>query len=291
MIIVFGSSGYIGRHIHEYFYKKDNLLFGTSNDDSKKEFKYFDLQDSDLNNLNIDTSKAGHAFICSAISKPDECKKNEEKSYKINVAGTKKLIEQLWQKNIFPIWFSSEQVFDGKKGKYTEDDERNPISVYGRQKKIIEDFLLGSGNPFLIARVGRAYGLEHRDNTLITSLLEQFKNSKVIRCAADQIFSPIYIEDLVKLLDICLEKNLSGIYNFASPEAFSRLQLANMLKSQLGLKSSVAACSIRDFKTLEQRPLDTSLNVNKLIRDTGFKFTKIEDAIGRLKNIQIFEKI
>ena len=125
------------------------------------------------------------------------------------------------------------------------------------------------------------------DNTLLTNWVKQLQNDEVIRCATNQIFSLTYIKDLTNILDLVIEKKLYGLYNIASPESFSRFELVSMLKSQLKIESGkIIPCSIRDFKQfLDLRPFDTSLNVQKIIKDTNFEFTKTETCINKLENI------
>jgi dTDP-4-dehydrorhamnose reductase len=284
MKLVFGGSGYIGQRLCEYLSRKNELLAGTYFHSSKKGLHYFDLEDPDITKLDVDLNKANYAIICSAMTNIDQCKADQRKSYKINVDGTKKLIEQLFQKNIFPIFFSSDHVFDGKKGNYSESDKTCPCTVYGSHKAIIENFLLNTRKPFLIARLSKIFGLILSDKTILTSWAEQFKNDETVRCATDQRLSFTYAGDLMEVLDLAMEKKLCGLYNMASPESFSRFELATMLKSQLNIKSGkIVPCSINDFNFLDSRSLDTSLNCKKIIKATGFKFSKMEGCISILK--------
>ena len=105
-MIIIGASGYIGRNLKEYFKEKGKQIFGTYYHSKQNGLNYFDLENPDLSRLNVDLEQVSHAIICSATSKIDECKKNEDKSYKINVKGTKKLIEQCFESNIKPIFLS-----------------------------------------------------------------------------------------------------------------------------------------------------------------------------------------
>lgn len=284
MIIVIGGSSYIGKNICEHFSKEDKPFIGTYYNSLQKNLHYFDLQNPDLRNLNVDLRKVSHAVICSAITNIDTCKREETKTYKINVDGTKKVLEQLFEHRIFPLFFSSDYVFNGERGNYTENDETNPCTVYGRYKKTIEDFLLKSKNEFLIARISKIFGLVPKDGTILTTWKEQLLEDKNIQAAYDQIFSFTYIQDLVGVLNSAIEKRLTGIYNVASPESFSRLDLAKMLKSRLKIESGkIIPCSIDDFNFLDSRPKNTSLDTKKIQADTGFKFSRIEDCIDKLK--------
>lgn len=285
MKLIIGASGYIGKNIYDFFLKKEKII-GTYHKNRRKGLIYFSLENPNLENLGINFKKIDYAIICSSVTKPDDCKEDEDYSYGVNVNGTKKLIQQLFQKEIVPVFFSSEYVFDGRKGNYTESDETCPNTIYGAQKREIENFLLQTEKKSLILRLSKVFGLEENDGTILTSTVDRLKRNEQIKCATDQIFSPTYIGDLINALELALDKKLNGLYNLASPEHFSRYELSTLLKSSLKLDSGeIIPCSIRDFNFLDSRPLDTSMNIEKFITETDFKFKKMKDCISELEKI------
>ena len=79
--------------------------------------------------------------LLSAISDPDECYKNKKKSYLINVKYTKNLISKIKNNDIHLIFISTEFVYSGKKGNYSENSKSYPINLYGKQKLLIENYI------------------------------------------------------------------------------------------------------------------------------------------------------
>lgn len=285
-MIIIGASSFIGKHLYEHYFEKEKSVIGTYYSNYKKDLIKFDIKNPNILNFGANLKKHKYAFICSAMSHPDICKRNIKESYEINVKGTKKLLEQLLNEGIFPFFFSSEYVFNGEKGNYSENDERNSNTVYGNQKKEIEDFLIKSDKPFFIARLGKVFGVEKEDKTIVTSIIEKLLHNENLRCATDQIFCPTYIGDLVNILDISIERKLKGLYNVASPEIFSRYELAKFIKSHLNLDyGRIIPCSIKEIDFLDNRPLNTSLNSEKIKEDTDFKFTELKYNLDKLKNI------
>lgn len=285
MILVIGGSSYIGGKLCEYFSKKGELIGGTYCNSPKKNLIHFNMENPNVKELKINLNKVDYAFICSAISNIDSCKKYEEKAYKINVEGTKKTLEQFFDLKITPIFLSSDQVFNGERGGYNEHNLPNPCNVYGEHKKTIESFLLESKEKFLIGRISKIFGLTSEDGTILTSWVKSLKNNETIHCATNQIISPTYVADLVMAFDTAIKKKLNGLYNIAAPESFSRYELAKLLKERLHIKNGkIVPCSIRDFNFLDSRPLNTSLDVSKFIQETGFKFSKMTDSIDILRD-------
>ena len=79
--------------------------------------------------------------LLSAISDPDECYKNKKKSYLINVKYTKNLISKIKNNDIHLSVISTEFVYSGKKGNYSENSKSYPINLYGKQKLLIENYI------------------------------------------------------------------------------------------------------------------------------------------------------
>jgi len=288
MIIVIGASGFLGKRIYAHFSKKNMVLAGTYTNTPTKNLIFFDLMKPDLETMNIDLKKATHMVICSAVTDMDSCKREKERSIKINVDGVKNLLQQSFMKNIFPIFISSDYVYDGMKGNYSEEDKQKPNMQYGYQKMLVEKYLASQKKPFMIARLGKIYSLDPKDDTMLTSWARQLYNNEEIRCATDQIFSPSYVEDIAYALDIAIQKNLKGLYNVVSPESFSRFELASMVKSQLNISSGkIIPCSIKDFNFFDNRPLNTSLKCEKFINATNMKFTLMQDSLEILQNIRL----
>lgn len=285
MKIIIGGSGYIGTNLSEHLKKNGETIVGTCYRNPRKGLLYFDLENPDLSNLGLDLDKVDRIIIASAIHNINECKTNKERSYRINVDGTKKLIEQSIKYHITPVFLSSDCVFDGKKGNYSESDMTNPCNNYGAHKKIIEDFLLQSREDFFIARLSKVFGVTPGDKTFLASWALSLKKGDTISCAIDQRICPTYINDLVRVLDIAFKRNLKGLYNIASPESYCRLDLARMLQSELCIETGkIIPCYLRDLNLLDPLPQDVSMNTEKIQKDTGFRFTPMKNCLSELKS-------
>jgi dTDP-4-dehydrorhamnose reductase len=283
MNIVIGGSGYIGRNLCKHFSEKNELLIGTYYQHKKEGLSFFDLSNPDLKKLDIDLKKARNAFICSSICNIDRCKTEEKEAYKINVEGIEKIISQCFDLDLFPVFFSSDNVFNGKKGNYTEEDETNPCNVYGTHKKIIEDFLLNSRENFLVARLSMIYGTQERGQ-YFEEIIGKLKKGLCLRQATDQKLTPTHIDDLVNILDISIQRGLKGLYNIAASGIYSRFELSKLIKSRLEICSGmIIPCSIKDFKFADNRPLDMGLNNAKIMKETGYRFIPVEKALKKLK--------
>lgn len=285
MIIVFGASGFIGNRLYKYYNAMQKPVTGTYLNNPQEGLVKFDFMHPDITELDIDLKKVQYAILCTAASRIDYCVQEEEKAYAVNVLGTKKIIDQLFQNNILPIFISSDHVFDGIKGYYSDMDKTSAVNNYGRHKVEIETYLFNSKQNYIVSRISKVYGLDPEDGTIISEFAKNLIEDKSILCATDNIFSPTYVEDIVRAIDILIVRNMRGIHNVVSPQAISRYDLAAKVKQRLKISTGkISPCLINDFDFLDMRPLNTSLDPTRFISATGYEFMKIDDAIDSYKS-------
>ena len=183
MIFILGASGYIGNNIYKSFTEEGLAVAGTYFKKKKNGLIYFDICNMSLDKVELD-KKIRYIIIASGINNNiDDSKKNWKNSYYVNVTKTKIVIDYCFENNITPIYISSDGVFDGIKGRYKEIDKKNPINCYGHIRSEVEDYLLNSGNKFIILRMGKVFGTDLEDGTIITDTIQQLrKKKKIIMC-------------------------------------------------------------------------------------------------------------
>ena len=274
-VIVFGASGLIGSYLYELL-KESYKVIGTYNKNPKEGMMFFDLTKSSLNELNLEGIKYG--IISSAVTKLDKCRDNPEYSYEVNVKGVKGIINEMSERGIIPVFLSSAAVFDGVNGGYRGDDGKNPISVYGEQKAEVEEFIISSLKEYLIVRPGKVFGIKKGEGVLFSDWLEKYKKGEEIKCADDEQISPTYAGDVSRAIMMLLEKDCRGIYNINYPEHYSRYRMALDFFRFLKIKDAkITRCSIKDFNFSEKRMMNSYMDSSRLIKDTGFCFTPLED--------------
>ena len=237
----------------------------------------------DLSDTLRDPRLFSHAVILIAIPNPDLCAKDVSKSHAINVDGIKHIVDYLLRWDIKPVFTSTESVFDGETGYYSESEPVNPIMTYGEQKVEVERYIQEKCDRFIIARLAKVVGDTINDGTLFTSWWDQLINHENIYCAYDQTFSPIHVEDVVNSIIRLIELDCNGIFHICSPNPYTRLELLNLLVSQFKTRSEtgseVIPCSIHEFDVVEKRPLNVSMNPSKLIETTGIYIRSVETMV------------
>tara|TARA_B100001250_G_C19669202_1_gene730686 strand:+ start:136 stop:1017 length:882 start_codon:yes stop_codon:yes gene_type:complete len=278
--LIIGGSGKIGKII-----KKKNDIFTFYKNKIKGGIKFNILKD-DVNKL-IDKFKINRIVLLSAISDPDECLKNKKLSNSLNVEKTKNIIDKIIKKNIYFVFFSSEYIFNGRKGNYDEKSSVNPTNLYGKQKYIIEKYIQKKTKNYCILRIAKTYGDQLDDKTLVSNfLINLIKGEKNFYIASDQKFNPLYVKDLKKIVNLFMYKKITGIFNIGGPIAISRYNCIKKVLScfnyNIRKKVKINKISFKKVKTLDQLPLDVSLNIKKLKKILNFKMTNITDVAKKI---------
>ena len=278
-ILILGGNGFIGK----YYKKFSNIdeLYSTTSKKKNKNIKFNILYD-DIEKI-LGKYKITHVVIFAAISNPLECEKKKILSERINVIKMKKLINKLIKNKKYFIYFSSEYVFDGKKGNYSEKSKINSKILYGKQKGIIEKFLEKKNKKnFSIMRIGKTFGDEIDDKSIFTSSLKDcLKNKKRLIVAIDQKFNALYVKDLIKIIDIFIKKNIIGIYNVCGDEQFTRLLYIKKIINRFKFSNTkIVGKEFKYLTNLKNIPLNVSMNNCKLKKKIKFKFTKFETYLN-----------
>ena len=208
-------------------------------------------------------------YICAAYTWVDGCEMNEQKSFNINSFAPGRIAEEAQKLGVKVVYFSSDYIFDGTNGPYQESCLPNPINIYGRSKYEGEKLVLSACPEALILRTTIVYGPEEQGKNFIYQLVDSLQKGKEFLCAKDQIGTPTYNRDLVRMAIGLVEANAKGIYNCVGEEAFDRYSFACKCAMLLGYDVKL----IKAVRTSEivwegkaKRGLKLGLNMNKTLK-------------------------
>lgn len=242
----------------------------------------FDATRQRLGDLDLDLGQFGAAVMLLGEADPDECIEDPRGSEALNVTACRQIADELAEAGVRIVYASTEYVFDGARGDYGEDEKPSPVLLYGEQKASMERYIAGLNTPHAILRLAKLYGDEPGDGTLFTNWADDIQRGRPLRAASDQRFSPIHVDDAVDAILAAVNGKLEGIVHVAGPEALSRHEcLEKLVGEARAVRPDTAApeaCSIHDFDLPEQRPLDVSLKLGKLVTDGGITPRSVDEA-------------
>ena len=132
MILIIGIDGLLGNYLFEEL-KNHYEVVGTSRKLIGKNIFNYDVTNP-ISNLKIEWAKVQFVIVAAASSNVGFCELKPTLSNEVNFIAPVKIIKELKKRNIPVITFSSEYVFNGKNGQYSEQSQKSPITNYGLQK-------------------------------------------------------------------------------------------------------------------------------------------------------------
>ena len=242
---------------------------------------------ADVEMLDITDLDAVHKFVkehnvdtiinCAAYTAVDKAEDNEELAYKINVVGP----ENLAKSGCKIIHISTDYVFDGRGFKpYIETDETNPISVYGKTKKLGEDAVLKYAQTAVVIRTSWLYS--YVGNNFVKTMRRLGSEKAELSVVTDQVGTPTYAQDLAQAIVEVL-KNLSpeksGIYHFSNEGVCSWYDFAKEIMELSGLNCKVVPIPSSEYKTRAQRPFYSVLDKTKIKETFGVSIPHWKDSL------------
>ena len=186
--------------------------------------------------------------------------------------------------DIIPVYISSDFVFDGKKGNYSESDSTNPLNGYGKIKAQIENYIKEQFESYLIIRTGKVFGVLLDDNTLINSIVNDLKKDNTSSYSTDQVFTPVMVSDLVEFVVDAVQNRESGVFHIASLDPVTRYGLACQINDYFQLEvENIATCKINELGLAETRPVNIDLNISKYVKLTGKELKPVEVYLEMIK--------
>ena len=229
----------------------------------------------------LDKGKPDVLINCAAYTFVDEAEKRPDIAYAVNADAVKNMAQLCRERNIFFIHFGTDYVFDGeKKSPYSEQDEPNPVNVYGKSKWQGEEALLDSGlENFLILRLSWVFG--PGQSNFFHKLEQWSKNNDTLKIVDDEISVPTYTEDVVSVTLKALAANLTGLYHLVNSGQCSRYDLAKYYFECKGEKKSILPTSSESFSLPAKRPLYSVLAKKKNEKALNIKIPTWQDAVKR----------
>jgi dTDP-4-dehydrorhamnose reductase len=290
-ILIVGSNGMLGQRLTEYFLKKKNVELMCCSNEENSFIKNVDYIRFDITNKNkvknIFQDFYPDAVInTAAFTNVDLSETERETAYNVNVTGVDNLA--LYSKSIEShlIHISTDYVFDGTNGPYSEKQKPNPISYYGRTKLASENTVKSRKCDASIIRTNVLYGpAKYGRNDFVKWVVTSLREGKQIRIVTDQINNPTYIDDLVDAIAKMIEFKKYGLYNIGGKEFLSRYDFTLRIADFFDLdKSLIVPIKTADLNQPAPRPLKSGLVTLKAETELGYKPQTIETTFRLMKN-------
>ena len=214
----------------------------------------------------------------------DECERSPDKAKSINSEGTRRTASIAAALDAHFVYISSDYVFDGAKGNYSEQDSPGPVNHYGRSKLLGEEYARQACSRLLIVRT-TMFGLKIPPQAgLMESLVKALSRHNPLMRFTDQYFTPLYTRQLSDLILQLVELGVTGLFHVGAMEKVSRFEFAQQVADVFGpVCAEIRPVPFRQIDGLAMRPKDTSLASRMIVERTGIQLPDLRVGLLQLK--------
>ena len=289
-IIVTGSNGLLGQKVTALSIQDPEIeliatSIGPNRHNLKDGYTYEELDVLDLDRLNelVEIYQPDSIIHTAAMTNVDACEAERAKCYALNVQSVKNLVDVCESKGIQFVHLSTDFIFDGENGPYTEEAEPNPLSYYGETKLESELILKNSSCRWAILRTIIVYGVVNdmsRSNIVLWAK-GALEKGEPIHVVNDQWRMPTLAEDLAACCLLAVKKNASGVFNASGKDLMSILEIVERVADHYGLnKSLIKAISAESLNQVAKRPKKTGFILDKAIVELGYSPHSFEEGMA-----------
>ena len=279
IVLVTGSNGLLGQKILENLRTNDYTIIATSKGENRvKQDNYYTYESLDITqeeevNRILNLYSPDVVFNTAAMTNVDLCEDERAMCDKLNIHAVGLLANSCLKIDAHLIHISTDFVFDGKDGPYSENDIPNPLSYYGKSKykseKLLNTHLCKSSILRTIVLFGIAENLTK--NNIVLWAKDQLENSNKINIIDDEFRAPTLAEDLAEACVLVAQKKAFGIFHICGKDLMSIYEMvvviANFYNFDVNLINRISATKLNQKA---KRPPKTGFILDKAINKLGY---------------------
>jgi dTDP-4-dehydrorhamnose reductase len=238
--VVIGGSGQIGGWLLRALRDRGHDASGTYSSVAFPGLVPLDAADLAGAAAWLSAQRPDMVFYPAGFTWVDGCERYPEQSREANLEQPLNLARAAAELGARFVYFSTDYVFDGREGPYSEDSPPHPLSQYGRSKREAELALATAmGDAALVVRTSWVFGPERQGKNFAYQLAKTLAADKSLVCPSDQVSSPSYGPDVARAVVDLLEQGRSGLVHVAGPEVMGRLEFALGIAAGFGLDAGL----------------------------------------------------
>ena len=290
-ILITGSNGLLGQQLARIAISRGLVVQRADKErvhSNPESFTPLDLTDREAVLSTCSKLRPDTIINCAALTDVDLCERERELASSINAEAVHHLAEGSNAIGAHLVHISTDYVFDGKKGLYSEEDDPNPINHYGLSKLNGERYVKSTAKSWSITRTSVLYGWgrETRPN-FATWIIKGLRNQNRLDVVTDQFASPTLNTSLAKMLLELADRRLQGTYHLAGKDRIDRFSMALHIAEQFHLDKTLLSPTTSDNlsrgRWSARRPIDSSLNVDKTTKQLESKPLGLDEALTEMK--------
>ena len=216
-----------------------------------------------------------------AYTAVDKAESEREAAFAVNATAPGILAEEAKRNGALLVHYSTDYVFDGAKPvPYVEEDEPNPINVYGASKLAGERAIAGSGCRYLILRTSWVYG--PRGSNFLLTILRVAREGPELRVVDDQIGAPTSSRAIARATAQVLRPGAHGTYHLSAAGQVSWCGFARAILARAGVATAVVPIRSEDYPAAARRPRNSRLDCSRLRETFGVALAPWEAGLAEV---------
>ncbi|MFQ6031879.1 MAG: dTDP-4-dehydrorhamnose reductase [Candidatus Zixiibacteriota bacterium] len=289
-VLITGSNGLLGQKLVKDFSPHYKIIACDLSPESYLPLSNLSYESLDITNprqLGFQISFYHPEVIinAAAYTDVDGCEIHKDKAWATNVGGVKNLVDSCRKQKIKLIHLSTDYIFNGEEGPYTEEDPPAPVNFYGETKLQSEKLIKESGIDFLIIRTNVLYGFgKNVKRNFLLWLLDKLSKNEKIKIVTDQFNNPTLVDNLSSCILEMVKKDLSGIYHIAGSEYLSRYDFAIKVANKFDFdKNNILPTKTEHLQQKAKRPHRGGLKTEKAEKILETQLLSIDTALDYIK--------
>lgn len=198
-----------------------------------------------------------------AIANIDVCQNNRELAWKVNVGITENLARLCKETGAKMVVCSTDSVFDGLKGYYTEEDKPRAVNFYAETKVEAEKIVLGSSEKNIVARLSLVMGLPvlGKGNSFLADTIEKLGRGEKVKFPENEIRTPIDVVTLGAALAELAGSTYGGTVHLSGNTRINRYEMAIQIAEKLCFNTNlIESTDSNSMPGRAPRPNDASMD-------------------------------
>ena len=210
----------------------------------------------------------------------DYCETHPDEVAALNVDATRTVAERSAARGSRIVYYSSDYVFDGKGGPYSEEDTPAPVNIYGRTKLQAENLLQELCPDSLIVRTTAVFDWDRASPNFAMQVWDRLQSGQAMRVPSDQIGNPTLASYLAEASVRLVQQSETGIFNIVGKDRISRSDLAEALAKAMALDPKlIVPTPTADLGQIALRPLNAGLVTAKLERTLATEPPRLSESL------------